>query len=209
LIAPAEDRTISATEEAALDTLEEPEKSPNEESTEAAPAHIKQASRLRVALPDVNDADTGGKTSNLYTALAEGSDQVTGELRSTKARKAPQPEPNDQGRTASTRSDHTRSLQAGLGSTESYAQHECGELRRKLSATQHENSRLNEKVKLMKEDKLELIDPTNTVREQKDSLEATLFEKEEEYKQLLKIFELAKSEVKQYLVWDQSGEPGV
>ena len=40
-------------------------------------------------------------------------------------------------------------------------------------------------------------------------MEATLFEKEEEYKQLLKKFELAKSEVKQYLVCDQSEEPGV
>jgi chromosome segregation ATPase len=197
---------MSAIKDAALDTFEEPQQSSDEESTEAAPAHTKQASRLQVALSSANTADTGGDTSDLNAALAEGSDKATGELRSRKARKTPQPKSNERERTASTRLDHTQSLQAGRSSTGSFAQRECDELRSKLSAAKHENSLLHEKVELIDEKNSEVTDHLNLVREQKESLEETLYEKEEEYKQLLKKFEVAKSEVRQYTIDQKSQE---
>ena len=205
LIAPAEDCTMSATE-AALDTLEESEEKSKEESPEAASAHAKSESRLRLALPHANATDNGSEGNNLITAHAEGSDKATGELRSSIARKAPQPKSNEQERTASTRFDHTQSPQPGRSNTGLFAQRERDEVRSKLSAVKRENSLLHEKVGLIDEKKSEVTDHWNLVREQKESLEATLYEKEEEYKQLLKKFEVAKSEVRQYAIDQKSQE---
>jgi DNA repair exonuclease SbcCD ATPase subunit len=197
---------MSATEEAAPDTLGESEESPNEASTEAAPAQTKQESRLQVALPLASAAVTSGETNNPNTALAQGSGQAIGELPPTKARKAAQPKSNDRERTASTRLDHAQSLQAGRSSTGSFAQRECGELKCKPGAAQHEKSLLHKKVKPNKEKVSEVTGHLKTVREQKEALEATLFEKEEEFKQLLKRFRLAESEIKQCAIDQRSQE---